>query len=152
MRTHIFNVMTTLVAEQGALNITLEKLCKEADIPTGSFKHLMGCNFNDFRRAFQSNLDAHIAVTRKRLAAIERREQVLKQGLKLAESDGGILNVTLLAVAEKCGVSESTITHHFINTGVLRLAVLKFGVATGNARVSTQAAALYPDGILTSGE
>lgn len=67
----------------------------------------------------------------------DRKEELLAAALKLAEKHG-YKNVSRLAVADACGVSEALLSHHFGTMPAFRRTLMRYAVKQGNARVVLQ--------------
>lgn len=68
----------------------------------------------------------------------ERKEQILKAALKVAEKPGGWANLTRLAVAKAAGCSESLPSAHFGTMRNFKRAIMREAIRTNNHKVIAQ--------------
>ena len=48
MKQHIKQIAIDMANANGLINLTRFDLCERAEIPEGSFPHVMGCTFTEF--------------------------------------------------------------------------------------------------------
>jgi len=67
----------------------------------------------------------------------DRKEELLAAALKLAEKQG-YKNVSRMAIADACGVSEALLSHHFGTMVEFRRTLMRYAVKEGNATLVMQ--------------
>jgi len=92
--------------------------------------------------------DAAPARVPRRLAAADRRTQLLDEAATLA-SEVGAEHVSMEAVAERAGVSKALVYRHFDNAEALLLAVAEreLGVAAAQIRATMQRAVTFEEAV-----
>ena len=150
MKERLIETMKALVSQHGYQNVTLGMLCDAAGCPLGSFRHVMGQTYAEFHRGYACPENSASIITRKRLPGYMRRTSILQLSVKFVESEGGLLNISMSAIALAARVSYSTLRHYFHNEEELREAIITHAVENGHTRIIEQAAILYPSRDLTN--
>ena len=119
-RKRIKKIAVGLVERDGLINLSRAGVCKAADIPNGSFPHLMGCTFSEFVEELRKG--GHTgpvpyAVVRSRAHPELRKEHILNTAVELA-GEAGYDNLKQSAVAEKAGVSGALVGQYFSMAGL----------------------------------
>lgn len=81
-------------------------------------------------------------MTRVRMVADDRKNQLLEAAYKIAKTDG-IKAVTRTSVANACGVTDGLITRYFGSRDGLRAAVMEFAVDAKDSRTLAACAVVY---------
>lgn len=115
-----------LIAESGIINLTREALCARADIPDGSFMHVMGCTFNEFVKSLASDTKLH-TVSKKRLSKDDRKDYLLRKAVEYAK-DHGYTSITGVVLAKHADISPSLVTHYFGTMKQLKRAVMRAAI------------------------
>lgn len=131
-----------LVQKHGAVNVTLDMLCEQLNVPPGSFAYVAGCTFSDFMRELQRfHPGPPLPSKRDRIDAGLLPGHLVNVALELAQSYG-YKNVSRSELAEAAGVSRGTTHRAFDNLADLQTAVLAEAVRRGLAPVVAQGLAL----------
>ena len=125
-RHNVKNVAIAMVKKSGLINLSRLELCKAADIPDGSFPHVMGCNFSEFVKELKNeNVESGmVPVSKSRVPAELRRENILSIAVEMAR-ERGYHKITRDTVAEKAGVSCGLVTKYFGTMNQLRVDVMR---------------------------
>lgn len=149
-------VAVAMVRESGLINLSRRELCEQADIPDGSFPHIMECNFSQFveeLRAMNIEENARACVSKSRVPAAMRKEHILGVAIELAIRDG-YNKITRDGIAEAAGVSMGLVTKYFgtmiqLKRDVIRAAIkqeipeiIAQGLANGDDRARKASAEL----------
>lgn len=113
-RERIKTIAVTMVEKSGLINLSRLELCKRADIPNGSFPHVMGCTFSDFIRELNketTDTKNHI-VTKNRVDPELRKDQILNAAIDYAKKVG-YHKITREGIATNAGVSINLINRYF---------------------------------------
>lgn len=108
---HVKSVALEMVNEIGVVNITRKDLCERAEISDGSWFYVMGCTFNNFIKGLNVPTGTH-TITKKRVAADLRREQLLHAAIEISLAIG-YKEVTYKQIADRTGVSAALVTKYF---------------------------------------
>jgi AcrR family transcriptional regulator len=147
----LIQAMGSLVSSHGYQNVTLEMLSRAAGCPIGSFQHVMGQTYTEFKQQYITSENSAHVITRRRLDADTRRNSILQVSADFVEkTDGGMLKLNMVTLAEETKLSHSTIQYYFHNTEELREAVIAYAIANNRVQIINQAAALYPSRNLIS--
>ena len=127
---HIKQIARQMVLEGGLVNLSRADLCKRANIPDGSFSHIMRCNFSEFLKMLKDeNIPTPVYAAKKnRLNPELRTESILAAALTLAIRDG-YDKVRRVQVAEAAGVSEALISARFGTMAQLKRAIMRAAIA-----------------------
>lgn len=128
-----------MVRKSGLINLSRRELCEAADIPDGSFPHVMGCTFAEFVVELQSeNVEQGIApVSKSRTSATLRKEHILAVAVTLAKAKG-YQEITRDGVAEAAGISFGLVTKYFGTMSNLKRAVMGAAIAQGVPEIVAQ--------------
>ncbi len=136
----IKEIAKKMVRRSGMINLSREGLCQEANIPNGSFAHVVGCNFIEFMEELKQELpdqDPVLAVSKKRVPAAMRREQILQVAVELSKQTG-YNKLTREQIAERAGISVSLITNHFHTMNQLRRDIIRYSIKNNEVAVIAQ--------------
>ena len=136
---HIKTVAVTMAAEKGLQNLSRSTLCARAQVPPGSFAHIMGKSFKAFIRelADEGHGGAVVEVTKTRIDPALRRNHIVATAARLAE-EHGLNGYTRDQVAGAAKVSASTVSAYFNTMPQLRRAVLRHARKQGNDSILKQ--------------
>lgn len=131
-REHIKKTAVAMVAEKGLINLARRELCERANVPDGSFPHVMGCTFGEFVEELRNeNIEQGMApVSKRRAPAALRKEQLLDAAIELAGEEH-YARITRDAVAERAGVSMSLVNKYFGTMTALRREVMRAAIKRG---------------------
>lgn len=133
MRQRIKKIALDMVKTDGLINLTRADLCKRADIPEGSFPHIMGCSFTEFLTELKPHAigDNTNHVVKKRRANPEhRKQQILNAALTVAKNSG-LNKTTKQSIAEAAGISVSLVGHYFKTVPQLKRAIMRAAISQG---------------------
>lgn len=113
----------------GLINLSRQELCVEAEIPVGSWYHVMGVGFPEFIAEIRPEVgeDNPVPSVRKRANPNLRKDQILKVALDICEQKG-YANLTREKIAEAAGVSPGTVSIHFGTMPQLKRAVMRSAI------------------------
>lgn len=125
-----------MIEESGLINLSMRDLCKHADIPVGSFAHIMGCTFSDFIRTLNKDTKQY-TVNKSRTDPLLRKDQILNIAVDLSKKVG-YHNVTRQDIAGGAGVSMGLVTNYFGTMKKLKRTVMRFAVNQGILEIIAQ--------------
>lgn len=130
-KAHVKRVAIKLVKKHGLINLSLKGLCDIANIPAGSFPHIMGMTFSDLVTELgEHDTGKQNPVTKSRANPILRKEQILDVAIELARKDG-CHKITRDNIAHKAGVSEGLVSSYFGTMSNLKRSVMRAAIARG---------------------
>lgn len=135
-----------MVREAGLINLSRRALCERAEIPDGSFPHVMGCNFADFVQELRGEgveATSH-PVSKTRANPELRKGHILATAVALAK-EHGYHKLTRDGVAEAAGVSMGLVTRYFGTMVQLKRDVVRYAIREEVLEVIAQALALGDD-------
>lgn len=136
IRDTVVRVAMTMVVDNGLINLSCAELCKRANIPDGSWYHIMGCNFSDFvdelRKKYACN-GSH-KVVKYRANPTLRKEHILSVALKLSENNG-VDTVQRNHIADSAGVSVALVSRYFGTIKKLRRTIVRAAIKQENLPV-----------------
>lgn len=138
-KSEVIRAARLLIREDGLINLTLDSLCYELDIPQGSFRHIMGIKFETFLIELRNStrLNPKHAITRQRVQKQLRIDHILNRATQLAQRNG-YQQITREDVADAAQVSPSLISFHFHSMEHLRNEILRKAVAEENLKIVAQ--------------
>lgn len=104
-----------LAKQIGIINLSRQEVCDLAGVKDGSFPAIMECTFADLLHDIQKEVPLFIesvGITKKRIDPTIRRDLILHRVLDMSE-EHGYRQVTRPMIADRLGISERLITHHF---------------------------------------
>jgi len=128
-RAYVKLIALKMVKESGLINLSRRALCERANIPDGSFPHVMGCTFSDFLKELKMETPrtgVH-PVSKSRVDPGLRRDQILTAAVHTAR-DEGYRRMTRDSIAKRAGVSESLISRYFNTMKQLRRDVMRAAI------------------------
>lgn len=133
-----------LAQRDGLANLSREAVCEAANVPPGSFAHVMGCSFSEFVEELRKDGhgDTVAAAPNRRIDPKVRRDQLLNIALQQAETDG-YANLQIRTIAEAAGVSAPLVSRYFSTLPQLKRAVMRAAIHRGNFRVLAQGLACF---------
>lgn len=143
-RDKIKELAVAIVRRDGLINLTRSELCSVADMPDGSFVHVMGCSFTEFVEELRKDgaeLYRMGPLSKKRASKELRKGHLLAVALHMARS-AGYQKVTRSAIAETAGVSVGLVNRYFGTMQQLRRDVMREAVRSGAADVVAQGLAV----------
>lgn len=128
-----------LAKEKGLINLSLVGLCKEADIPEGSFRNIAEVTFEEYLDELRPlvNRKKLFPVVKGRVHKNIRRDYILEAAICEAEITGYKI-MTLGDVARAASVSRSTVSFHFQNLESLRMEVMRVAIKDENLKIIAQ--------------
>ncbi|MBW1726010.1 MAG: TetR/AcrR family transcriptional regulator [Deltaproteobacteria bacterium] len=128
-REQIKKIAVKMVETDGLINLSRSDLCKRAEIPDGSFPHIMGCNFSDFVEELKGENISEKShdVNKSRVDPVLRRAHILNTAVDMAKIDG-YQRITRDGLAKKAGVSSGLVTRYFNTMSQLRRSIVRNAV------------------------
>ncbi len=117
-----------LIERNGLINLSRAGLCREANIPDGSFPYVAGCNFEQFFKELGVDTPCNLLplVAQSRVRSDLRRAHILGNAVALSKVVG-YENLTREGVAVAAGVSGSLVSKYFsmleLQAAILRRAL-----------------------------
>jgi len=138
-RIEIKELAISIVQSSGLINLSRQSLCLAADIPDGSFPHVMGRTFAALvEELIAEGHDQYAPQTlKKRANPTLRKESILSAAVLLAAKHG-YLRVTRDQIAEAAGVSGGLVTRYFGTIAQLRRDIMRKAVSSGQLTVLAQ--------------
>jgi len=132
MKQHIKQIAIDMANANGLINLTRFDLCERAEIPEGSFPHVMGCTFTEFVTELKPHVndDGNHTANKRRANPELRKEQILNAAIIVAKKNG-YNKLTKPAIAETAGTSVSLVGHYFPTMPQLKRAVMRAAIAQG---------------------
>jgi DNA-binding transcriptional regulator YbjK len=145
-REHVKETAVAMVREAGLINLSRRALCERADIPDGSFPHIMGCNFAEFVDELKAEgVESAVApVSKSRANPGLRKAHILAVAVDMSK-DIGYQKITRDAVAEAAGVSMGLVTRYFGTMVQLRRDIMRYAVREGVLEIIGQGLAAGDD-------
>jgi len=139
-REHIKEIAIKMVKTNGLINLSRSDLCKRAEIPDGSFPHIMGCNFSDFVEELKDEniVEESHDVNKSRVDPALRRAHILNTAVGMAKSEG-YQRITRDGLAKKAGVSSGLVTRYFNTMIQLRRSIVRQAVQREVLEIIAQA-------------
>ncbi len=157
-RQQVKDIAITMVRQYGLINLSRAGVCEKADIPDGSFIHVMDCTFTELLDELVTELaaagtDARVRqTTKKRVNPALRKQNILQAAVELARRDG-YREVTRDRIAEAAGVSVGLVSRYFGNMNQLRIAIMRYAVKQSIPEIVAQGmAASDPQALNASAE
>ena len=122
-------VALAMIEKSGLINLSRFELCKKADIPFGSFPHVMGCTFSEFISGLYKEVKetkVH-TVNKTRVLPLLRKDQILNASIDVALNNG-YDKMTRCEIALYAGVSVGLITNYFGTMRQLKRAVMRAAI------------------------
>lgn len=128
-RDKVKTIAIEMVKKEGLINLSRRKLCENANIPDGSFPHVMGCNFSEFVKELgeEDIVQNMVPVSKSRVPAALRKEHILNVATNMAVKIG-YTSLTRDGVAEAAGVSFSLVSKHFGTMVQLKREVMRTAI------------------------
>lgn len=138
-RIEVKKVAIEMVQANGLINLSRSALCARAELPDGSFPHVMGCTFKEFVEELEAmNIEeATHVVSKSRVSPALRREQILKAAVELSKTEG-YSKITRDKIAKSARVSVGLVTRYFSTMPQLRRCVMRYAVQNGVAEIVAQ--------------
>lgn len=128
-REQIKTIAIKMIKESGLINLTRAGLCKRAEIPDGSFSHIMDCTFTEFLEELSKTATPEVehSIARTRIHPELRRGNIMKAARELAKQHG-YDKITQTGIADAAGVSKGAVyktcgTMQEIRRSIMRSAV-----------------------------
>lgn len=118
-----------MIEESGLINLSRLELCKAANIPVGSFPHVMGCNFSEFINVLYKEVEQTkiYAVSKTRTHPLLRKDQILNAAVDVAIKNG-YNKMIREDIATKADVSMGSVTNYFGTMTKLKRAVIRAAI------------------------
>ena len=121
-----------MVQESGIENVSYLELCKRSNIPTGSFYHIMGCGFNEFREK--------LTIRSIVLSKTSNYSKLINAGLSLSLIDGCAYHcIRVKQLSEATLIPKQTIYAHFKTVHNLQITILRYAIELKKTRIIMQA-------------
>lgn len=145
-REEIKQIAVDMVKQKGLINLSRNELCAKANIPDGSWSHVMGCSFSDFVAELQDMGIAQnaVPVSKRRVPAAMRKQQILEVAINEAKKSH-YNKITRDGVAEAAGVSMGLVTKYFGTMQQLRTQVIRHAVKQSIIEIIAQGIASNDD-------
>lgn len=119
-----------LIKKNGLINLSRRDLCEAAEIPDGSFHHVVGCNFSEFVAELSDLVDVQSKPTivyKRRVPALMRKAQILDVAIEISK-EKGYYALTRDGVASAANISFSLVTKYFGTMEKLKAEVMKAAI------------------------
>ncbi len=128
-RKEVKNIAIQMVKEIGLINLSRGDLCTRADIPDGSFRHIMGTSFAAFVAELSAEgvVSATVPVSKSRTSPALRTDSILNAAVELAR-EVGYRHITRDAIAGRAGVSMGLVSRYFGTMAQLKKEVMRRAV------------------------
>jgi len=139
-REQIKDLAVRMAKENGLVNLSRSGLCAAAEIPDGSFTHIVGCSFTDFILEVRKEVPNELAfkkVVKTRTNPQLRKDSILAAAVQASE-ECGYMKVTSQQIADLAGVSPSLVWKYFGTMNGLRRAIMRRAVTEQNIKVIAQ--------------
>lgn len=142
IRDKIKQIAIKMVTDEGLINLSRSGLCRQADIPVGSFRKIMGCSFLDFVKEIgkTDSYSPFMPTKKPRTYPDLRKDYIVKAAVSVAIKLG-FEHLTRNGIAAEAGVAHSLVSHYFtmedlrnevmeeaVEREILR--VIAYGIAT----------------------
>ena len=126
---HVKRTALKMIKESGLINLSRSSLCLRANIPDGSFPHVMECTFAQFVEELKQLIDTdkQHPVSKTRTDPELRRDQILTAAVQLSVSEG-YDKFTRDELAVHADVSPGLINRYFGTMKQLRRAIMRHAV------------------------
>jgi len=121
-----------MVNEVGLENVSYLELCERSNIPTGSFYHIMGCGFNEFKEKLTTRSIV--------LSKASNYTKLINAGISLSLIDGCAYHcVKIKQLSEATLIPKQTIYAYFKTLHNLQITILRYAIELKKTRIIIQA-------------